>query len=223
VHQPFFCQKFFMLGGSPMSVRSFFLMTSILAILVGCSSEKENVLYVQTKGGAELRQNAATNAVLLAVVPQNAGVEVKKGEAVAGVSGGRTGQWLKVVFKDLEGWIFDKDLAEDPVTALKASWLCESDQYLLLNFYENGKFMMKVNLCQGIGTVYGKYTEETGRYMLAIDRRDFSGFAGANITEVAFVKASPETLRFSMTQTNGFFACGPWEGAIFRKARKASE
>lgn len=206
-----------------MSARALLVAVSIMFACIACSSGKDNLLYVQTKGGAELRQTAATNAVLLAVVPQNSAVEIKKGEAVPGMSGGRNGQWLHVIYKDLEGWMFDKDLAEDPVTALKASWLCESDQYLLLNFYENGKFMMKVNLCQGIGTVYGKYSEETGRYLLAIDRRDFTGFAGANITEVAFVKATAETLRFSMTQTNGFFSCGPWEGAIYRRTRAATE
>jgi hypothetical protein len=196
---------------------------ALLISALACSTNKENLLYVQTKGGAELRQTAATNGVLLAVVPQNTAVEVKKSQSVPGMAGGRAGQWLHITYKDLDGWMFDKDLAEDPVTALKASWLCESDQYLLLNFYENGKFMMKVNLCQGIGTVYGKFTEETGRYLLAIDRRDFTGFAGANISEVAFVKSSAETLRFAMTQTNGFFSCGPWEGALYRRVAKAAQ
>ena len=68
---------------------------------------------------------------------------------------------------------------------------CESDQYLLLNFYENGKFMMKVTL--GGSEPCMASTRRRPRYMLAIDR-DFSGFAGANITEVA-LSASPETLR----------------------------
>lgn len=206
-----------------MSVRTLLIALAILSACLACSSSKENTLYVQTKGGAELRQSASTNAVLLAVVPQNSAVEIKKGESVPGMSDGRNGQWLRVTYKDLEGWIFDKDLAEDPVTALTSSWLCETDQYLLLNFYESGKFMMKINLCQGIGTVYGKYREETGRYLLTIDRRDFTGFAGATITEVAFVKTSAETLRFSMTQTNSFFSCGPWEGALYRQVRATSE
>ena len=102
-----------------MSFRTFFLMPILLAILAGCSSQKENVLYVQTRGGAE--PGNSDQCCASGGCSSNTAVEVKKGEAVAGISGGRTGQWLKVVFKDLEGWIFDKtgrgpgDRAQHPV------------------------------------------------------------------------------------------------------------
>ena len=192
---------------------------------VSCSSGKKELLYVQPRGGASLYQEPAAGAQVLALIPANGAVEPKKVEGYSGEVGGLAGQWIMVKYKDIEGWMFDRFLAEEPIAALRASYVCEVDPFLELNMYAENKFMMKVNLCAGIGTLHGTYAEETGRYLMAVQRRDFSGFAGDDIQEFAFLKVYdnaeaadkgiPSSLRFSMPETNSLLSCGPYDGYVY--------
>jgi hypothetical protein len=199
-----------------------FLSVLLLALFgASCSSEKKDLLYVQPKGGASLYQEPTADSQVLALVPVNGAVEPQKGEWQSGQVDGLGGYWIPVRYKELEGWMFDRFLAEQPVTALLASYACPDDPYLLLNLYAGNTFMMKINLCEGIGTLYGTYAEEAGAYLMSVQRRDFSGFAGEDVQEFAFIKVSGDAaqtqgaLRFTMTEMNSMLACGPFDGYLY--------
>ncbi len=97
------------------------------------------------------------------------------------------------------------------------TYVCDDDSmyspgyYPTLYLYNDGSFYFEVNLGDGMGSIWGYYSEDTPGYIeLYVDGRDFSGYAGDNEEIIPFYIVDDYTLRLhekniGLTSANSYF------------------
>lgn len=69
-----------------------------------------------------------------------------------------------------------------------------------ITFFADGSFDFTVNLLEGMGNIYGGYTDTGGSVDCSVSSRNFSGFAGDTMTWFSFTVADGNTLVYNGEQ-----------------------
>lgn len=63
-----------------------------------------------------------------------------------------------------------------------------------LTLYPDGTFHFVANLAEGMGNIYGTYSDNSGSYAMQVTERDFYGFVGDDLNSFAFDIVDSATL-----------------------------
>ncbi len=159
------------------------IMTVALGNAPKLKSETET-LYVTAKSGLAMYEKPDSKSRKITTVPFKEKVDVIFQEDLTGradIIDGRPGAWLRISYRKKEGYAFTGYLSEvepdekNPLVGeyiMKVASLEGLPSRMIL--YGDGTFVYTVNMCQGFGLLFGKYTARGNTARLKIDRADFT-------------------------------------------------
>lgn len=169
-------------------MKTFFLYLTFIFLTLACSckpqsqteispsvesnaiSKAGNLLYVNSKGGLRMREEANTESKIVILIPNGSQVEELESSSETVEINGKSGRWTKVKFDGNEGWVFGAFLTD----VAKFDLLPETFDPITINVnYGNGVNSGKIILEQGkiahgkINEYHGcDYTIESGKWSL---------------------------------------------------------
>jgi hypothetical protein len=111
---------------------------------------------------------------------------------------------------DATGGSAKSEATPKPKRTMEGTWI--GPQSTRLTLKENRRFKLKANLCEGWGTVKGRWRESNGRLTLKVSSRDFRGFSGDSIQRMAF-----SIKRNTLIYHGESYGCAPLPGHTFSR------
>lgn len=186
-----------------------------LLLLVAGNCSKTQYGIVTARNGLILRSRPGIGSDRLDAMPLGSRVVVISVEGPRESLYKVTANWFNVSYNNMNGWAFGgfvKLLKSD----LANAYLAKEENFVEFYEYKNKKFDMTVNLCQGVGTISGKYSYEDNYIVCNVKKIDFSGFLGDNISEFKFKISDNKSVVY-----NGHdIGCGPSNDMILYKFDK---
>jgi len=179
-------------------------------LVIGCSNPKNGT--VTSKNGLVLRSEPSSNAKNMAHMPLGSIVIIQDTNGPKETLYDITANWYRVSYNDKEGWAFGgfiKQIKSDVSNSYKSN----NRNYVKYYEYKNNEFELIVNLCEGMGSVYGKYQHEDSIIKCQVSKTDFSGFRGDTITKFNFKIINENTIEYD----GDGIGCDPNKGDTLTK------
>ncbi len=186
------------------------LLAMLLLAFSGCVKRTDGI--VTAPRGLVFRSGPSATSDRLDLLPRGTIVAIHDldgpGETIESVSG----KWYGVRIRDRDGWVFGpfiKVLKSD----LRGAYQSREDAYMNFFEYADGRCEMTVNLCEGLGVVYGSCVRDGGSISCRVTERDFRGFRGDDLESFSFMIRGDRTVEYR----GGGIGCCPNNGELLDK------
>jgi len=194
-------------------------MLMAIFLICNCINGKEQykIRFVNSENGLRLRSEGANSGKIITTIPYHSKVEILEEKDKIEIINNIKGKWCKVKWNDKIGWVFNAYLSEDSGDKkIKLSGIFFSNYKYdkpKLIFYDNGKFSMMINHCQGMLLIKGEYKIIDNKVILNFKPKQYTGFDGEEDTQYELEIISDKSLRFLNS-----VGCAPEKNSIFTKS-----